>query len=204
MQFCIDIDNCIAQTDDVMRRVISQFTDGRVHLEYEDIVTFNYYECADKQGNQITKDEWKQIHDRFSDPEMLMSIEPMPGAIDAIRHIAEHGTIHFATSRLRKARRTTVEWLDRYGFSDHNLHFLTHGKKHAALKHFTAAVEDHYEQAVAFATIGETPCFLFRHPWNRDRVAVEGVQWAEDWSEMAQHIKGLTNRSTGAAVERDI
>src|SRR6516165_12538854 len=70
--FCIDIDNTIAQTDEVMRRVIADFTKGRVKLDYDGIVTFNYHECRDQHGNQITKAEWKQVHDLFSEPMILM------------------------------------------------------------------------------------------------------------------------------------
>jgi hypothetical protein len=189
--FCIDIDNCIARTDEVMRRVIAHVTGGRVQLEYKDIVTFNYYECRDRQGNQITKDEWKQVHDVFSEPENLMSVEPMPGAIEGLSRLAERGTVHLATSRLRKARKTTVEWLDTHGFPDHDLHFLKHGEKHGSLKSFTAAVEDHYEQAVAFATIGETPCFLIRHPWNHSRDAIKGVQWVDNWDDLTEGLLSL-------------
>jgi len=41
-RFCIDLDNVLARTDEVMRRVISDFSGGKVQLDYEDIVKFNY------------------------------------------------------------------------------------------------------------------------------------------------------------------
>jgi hypothetical protein len=107
--FCIDIDNVVACTDEVMRRVISEFTDGRVQLKYEDVVKFNYHECPDPHGNQLTKDEWRQVHDLFSEPRSLMSINPIPGAIEGLRRLATRGTVHLATSRLPKVRKTTVE-----------------------------------------------------------------------------------------------
>ena len=61
IHFGIDIDNTIAKTDAVMRQVIAAVTGGWVQLEYDDIVTFNYYECRDLKGNGITKDEWTQF-----------------------------------------------------------------------------------------------------------------------------------------------
>jgi uncharacterized HAD superfamily protein len=190
--FCVDIDNTVARTDEVMRRVIMDFTRGRVRLDYEDIVTFNYHECADRQGNQITREEWKQVHDLFSEPKYLMSIEPMLGAVEGLRRLAERGTVHLATSRLRKARKTTAEWLDAHQFPDHDLHFLKHGEKHVSLRPFAAAVEDHYEQAEAFATIGETPCFLIRHPWNRTRPVLENLEWVENWDELTERLLALS------------
>jgi len=184
--FCIDIDNTVARTDEIMRRVIFDFTGGRVQLERNDIVTFNYYECRDRQKNQITKDEWEQVHKLFSEPQYLRQIEPMTGAVEGLRRLASRGTIHLATSRLRKARGTTVEWLDLHKFPDHDLHLLKHGEKHASLRPFVAAVEDDYEQAVAFATIGETPCFLISHPWNEGRPAIDGVKWVKHWDELTE------------------
>lgn len=186
--FCIDIDNTIAQTDKVMRRVIAEVTADRVQLEYDDVVTFNYYECRDSRGNRITKDEWKVVHDRYSDPDHLLTVEPMPGAVEGLRKLAEIGTVHLATSRLPKARKATIEWLEQHQFPAHDLHFLRHGEKHAALKRFTAAVEDDYDQAAAFAYLGETPCYLIRHPWNRSRYALRGVQWVTSWDEVIEKL----------------
>jgi hypothetical protein len=128
---CIDIDNTIAQTDVVMRRMIAEVTDPRVQLEYEDVVTFNDYECRDANGNRISKDEWTAVHDQFSEPRHLLSVEPLPGAIEGIRTVAAHGVVHLATSRLPKARKTTIEWLEKHDLSGHDLHFLRHGEKHA-------------------------------------------------------------------------
>ena len=188
--FCIDIDNVIAQTDAVMRRVIAEFTGGRVELEYDDVVTFNYHECRDPKGERITKDEWKLVHDRFSEPKNILSIEPMPGAVDAINCLVEVGTVHLATSRTHKARKPTIDWLERHKFSERcDLHFLKHGEKHAALKQFTAAVEDDYDQAVGYAMIGGTPCYLMLHPWNCSRPALPNIIHMEcDWSRLAGHL----------------
>jgi hypothetical protein len=191
----VDIDNTIAQTDVVMRRVISEFTSGRVQLDYEGVVTFNYHECRDPAGNRITREEWNAIHVRFSEPDNLMSIEPMPGVIESLTSLAEHGVVHLATSRLPSARATTIRWLEHHRFPRHDLHFLRHGEKHAALKRFTAAVEDDYDQAAAFAFMGETPCYLIRHPWNRSRYPLSNVRWVDVWPELTEHLLALTRPS---------
>ena len=39
---CVDIDNVVAATDEVMRCVIREYTRGRVDLSYEDVVEFDY------------------------------------------------------------------------------------------------------------------------------------------------------------------
>ena len=189
-RLCIDIDNVLAKTDQVMRRVIAKVTKKRVRLKYEEVVEFNYYECEDEQQERISKKEWIQVHDLFSEPRYLRAIEPMPGAIYGLRRLARRGTIHLATSRIRKARKATVEWLDNHGFPDHYLHFLKHGEKHTSLRCFAAAVEDDYEQAKAFATCG-TPCFLIRHPWNKTKPPIKNIEWVDDWKELTKRLLQL-------------
>lgn len=188
LSLCIDIDNVIAQTDAVMRRVIEDYTSGRVKLSYDQVTEFNYFVCRDGDGNTITKEEWKEVHVLFSEPRYLWQIQPTSGAVHGLTQLAKRYKLHLATSRLPKARRTTVEWLENHGFPPHDLHFLKHGEKHATLRAFTAAVEDHYEQAVAFATLGETPCFLLRHPWNRTKPPIGGVQWVDTWPQLTEQL----------------
>ena len=187
---CIDIDNVIAQTDEVMRRVINEYTGGRVQLAYEDVKEFNYYECKDFKGNGISKEDWKAVHDLFSQPRYLLEIQPIPGAIEGLHQLARKATLHIATSRLRKARRTTLEWLDNYGFPEHDLHFVKHNEKHASLGSFIAAVEDHYKQAVEFAKRNIT-CFLIKHPWNASKPQLDGIQWVDSWPELTNRLLAM-------------
>lgn len=193
---CFDIDNVLASTDEVMRKVIEEFTTGRVKLAYEHIKEFNYYECRDVNGNGITKDEWKHIHELFSEPRNLWQIQPIRGAIESLRILSTRATLHLATSRLPKARRVTVEWLDNHGFPSHDLHFIKHGEKHVSLSPFNAAVEDDYNQAVSFAKLGNTPCYLLRHPWNQNKSVVEGVELVDTWSELTERLLARVDQIT--------
>jgi uncharacterized HAD superfamily protein len=187
-RFCVDIDNVIAQTDKVMRNVIREVTQNRVQLEYQDIIKFDYCECLDKNGNSISKDEWKKVHKRFSDQNNLMRIEPMPGAVDGLSRLVENGLVHLATSRIHEARKPTIEWLDAHKIPHHDLHFLTQGERHASLRPFTAAVDDNYEQALAFARQGQTRCFLLRHPWNENERPTKNVEWATTWADLTERL----------------
>jgi 5'(3')-deoxyribonucleotidase len=160
-RLCIDIDNVIAQTDQVMRRVIRDYTRGSVDLTYDEVVEFDHYKCRDARGFAITRDQWREIHELFSEPENIMQIAPFPGAQEQLNKLREQFDIHYATSRRPRAWRATIDWLERHEFPLRCLHFLTHGEKHVALSGFLAAVEDHYEQAVAFASTRPPPCRCF-------------------------------------------
>ncbi len=189
-RLCIDIDNVIAQTDAVMRQVIRDYTGGRVNLTYEDIVEFDYHKCKDGKGCAITKEDWHVVHELFSETRYLMQVQPVPGVQGILRGLAEKFVLHLATSRLHKARRTTIEWLDAHAFPPHDLHFLKHGEKHESLGKFTAAVEDHYDQAVRFAKHG-TPCYLMLHPWNQAKDRSDDVRPAKGWEEIAASLASM-------------
>jgi hypothetical protein len=192
-RLCVDIDNVIAQTDTVMRRTICLYTQGRVNLGCEYIQEFDYDKCTDSNGGRIGPQEWRAIHELFSEHDAILSIEPMPGAIEQLRRLEKHYQVHLATTRLARARRPTIEWLERHGFPPYDLHFLRHGRKHASLARFAAAVEDHYERAVSFAE-AETTCYLIRHPWNQSKPKREGIEWVEGWAELGDR---LVDRATG-------
>lgn len=188
-QICVDIDNVIARTDEVMRRVILEYTGGRVQLEYDHIEEFDYCLCPDQSGNRISKDEWKEIHELFSEPRYLLSVQPMDKAVEALTELSYNGRLHVATSRLPKARKTTVEWLERIGMPSHDLHFLRHGEKHTSLRSFDFAIEDDYNQAVGFAGVPGTESLLMRHPWNAAKKSVPQLVWVADWPAVSARIQ---------------
>jgi uncharacterized HAD superfamily protein len=191
IHLCIDIDNVIGHTDEVMRQVICDYTDGRVSLEYTQVCEFNYYHCSDGNGNAITADEWTKIHELFSEPKYLWQIRPVDGMLKALQELGELGQLHIATTRLQKARGTTVEWLESLGLPQHNLHFLRHGEKHSSLRSFDVAVEDDYEQALSFANMPSTKAILLAHPWNFKKPSAENIQWAKSWQEITDKVKAI-------------
>jgi cytidine deaminase len=165
LRLCLDIDNVLARTDEVMRRVIREVTKGRVNYEYEHIHQFNYYDCDDAEGEKLDRKQWKEVHEQFSEAEVISKIEPYANVQDHLTRLAHSFELHFATARLPKAREATVSWLERHRFPSHSLHFLSHGEKHLSLGRFFASVEGDRTQAEAFARAG-IHSFLLAHPWN--------------------------------------
>ena len=180
---CVDIDNVVAATDEVMRCVIREYTQGGVDLGYEDVVEFDYWKCGDKKGRSITREEWPGVHELFSEPENILGIAPMPGAREGVQRLADRYEIHLASSRLPKAHDATRKWLAGYAIPYDTLSFVEHGQKHAVLCEAAAAVEDDYEQAVAFAEQA-VPAYLLEHPWNREKPRVANLQWVTNWAEL--------------------
>jgi cytidine deaminase len=171
-RLCIDIDNVIAETDVVMRKIIREYTQGRVRLRYEDITEFDYRNCADSAGEKLRRgnpscgilDEWHAVHDLFSG--RVSEVEPYPDIRQILSQLSQTFELHLATSRLYGARAGTVAWLLEHGFpEDVRLHFLLSGEKHLSIGRFFAAVEDELDQAIASAKAG-IHSFVRAHPWN--------------------------------------
>ncbi len=184
---CIDIDNVVAQTDAVLRELICRHTSGRVVLDYADVVEFEYWKCRDSKGDCITRDEWSIIHEAFSCADTIRAIRPMAGIEGHLRLLRDRYRLDFVTSRLTKAQSATEEWLVAHGVPFDRLIFTQHGSKHLLPERYAVVIEDHYEQAAAFAERG-TKVLLLVHPWNRVKRRIPGIEWVESWKEMMRWL----------------
>jgi len=187
----IDIDNCVAATDVVMRRIIHHVTNGRVNFRYEDIREFDYHGslCRDEDGEGIDEATWKEVHEHFSEPEVVLSVKPLPGALEAIRTLQDDFEIHFITTRKPKARAATIHWLDRLLLDvkrSDSIHFVAHREKHEVIGNLAAAIDDDLLQAVLFAGRG-VRSIVFAHPWNT--AARQPVERAGTWGDVLRLLK---------------
>lgn len=187
-RLCVDLDNVIADTDRILRKLIRDSTNGRVDLDYTDIIDFNYYSCKDRNGNFISEEDWSAVHRTFSESPNILSIRPANGVRESLNELSFKYEIHIVTTRMPKAWISTVEWLTNNAIPHHALHFVGHRRKHESLRGFCLAVEDDYDQAVNFVDAG-TPCYLLRHPWNNRKQPINGLQWVEDWNELEQRLQ---------------
>ncbi len=186
-KICVDVDNVVAGTDALIRRIIQDFTQDRVVLEYEDITDFDYCHCKDRKGNSINEKEWLAVHQTFSEDTNILAIKPLRDARKSLGKIAQLYEIHIVTTRIPNAWKSTIEWLLVNGIPHRFLHFVGHRQKHESLKGFSYAVEDDYEQALRYLETG-TPCYLLRHPWNAAGKPKPGLHWVDDWSELEQRL----------------
>jgi len=193
-RLCVDIDNCVAATDAVMRRIISAVTDGRVNFRYDDIREFDYHGilCKDCDGNGIDEAIWKRVHDQFSEPDVVGNIEPLPGAVETLRILQQEFEIHFVTTRKPRSRVATIDWLDRLALDSDRpywTHFVAHREKHEVITGIAAAIDDDACQAESFQGCG-VRAIVLAHPWNYHLKL--GIERFVTWTEIADALLGST------------
>jgi uncharacterized HAD superfamily protein len=186
-RLCIDIDNVVASTDEVLRNVISGYTAGRVSLAYDDVVEFDYWKCLDCRGQSISKNDWSAIHDAFSKDEILKTVRPVEGIQGHLDKLRPYFEIHLVTSRLPHAESATRAWLHVHGIPFDRLTFARHREKHLLQESYEAVIEDDYDQAVCFAAVGVN-AYLIEHPWNRSKPVAPRVQWCKNWGEVTLRL----------------
>jgi len=185
---CVDIDNVIAKTDEVMREVIRAHSRLHVDLAYDDVVCFEYWMCRDRAGRRFDKNEWKKIHKEFTHS-YLLQILPFDNIARYLKTIGGKFDVHLATSRLDDGQEATRVWLDQHSIPYRKLHFVPEGTKHLINEQFIAAIEDDREQGYAFYGKGVL-VFLLAHPWN-----VVGpyspLKRVEDWDRVTSELLNL-------------
>ncbi len=184
---CVDIDNVISRTDEVIRFLVQTHTESRVRLKYEDIVCFDYWRCRDSTGGQITREEWGRIHEEFLENHLSL-VEVWDDAPPALEHLNQTLDVHIATSRGERARSATTAWLREHRIPYAELHCVGAGEKHLIDRGFAAAIEDDREQAYALFSVG-VPVYLLARPWNHIG-RHSPLKRLGDWAAIAREILG--------------
>ncbi len=190
---CVDIDNTIADTDSVLRRLIRQVSHDRVRLAHEDVVCYEYWKCRDARGHRLTPREWRKVVDRFH-RDRLEEIPPFPGVAEHLARLGQRFEIHLATTRDPVGEAATRIWLRRHGIPHDRLHFARHGEKHRIPYSFDFAIEDDREQAYAFLASGVTAIVLGK-PWNLVGPS-SPVERLPDWSSIAARLADAEGAGT--------
>ncbi len=116
-------------------------------------------------------------------------LDPIPGALDAIKELRGMVDIVFVTAMMKKARshfQSKMEWLDK---NCPGLPVITSpsGLKHQVRGQF--GVDDRYDTCQRWEGVG-TAAFLFKQPWSE---APDGTR-GHDWSTIVPAIESIMRR----------
>ena len=159
---------------------------------------------------RLAADELDEFMRLAHQPEALRSVEPMPGAAEALADWRRRGyEVFVVTGRPPATREDTLGWLDDHAMAHSEFHFLDKYSEFYDGRHGTAegvlglgdlpglglslAVEDFPGTAEHLARNLEVPVALFDRPWNRNVAERDGAAEAplvrcRDWREIRRRF----------------
>lgn len=182
----VDIDNVLADTDDVVRRLIRDLFD--VHSTRDEITTWEY-----SSSLPITAEQERQVFNTLH-REYLSSIPDVPGAIAGMSHLRTLAPIWIITARPEWSRSATEDWLTSFGFVYDTLLFSASKSNIAVPAIFF--IDDNPETANQLIAKSKR-IFLMDRPWNRDILDSELLTRVSSWSDIQRRADDLPqiNRS---------
>lgn len=147
--YATDLDGTIY---DLLGGIISHLRDHHnIHKQREDVTSYN---LAGFTGDELAD---RAIINLFSDPRFYFNLRPMPGAVEAMRRLREHGRIVAVTSRPVNAHIVTKLALARdfgLGVIDERVYFTKAKARECQVLRARAMFEDHPETAQKVAAKG--------------------------------------------------
>jgi hypothetical protein len=123
--------------------------------------------------------------------EVVLSAEPYPGAVEAVRRWHEAGHwIHITSHRAASAHDCTARWLDRIGLPYDDLHCSDDKIARASELGVDLLIDDSPVNLARALEAGMRGATLV-HPWNRDLVAERDIVAAETWPELERRLAPL-------------
>ncbi len=151
-----------------------------VSLPYEHQVTWEI--------DQLKPEQLKACIAETHGEDAVLSAEPYPGAVEAVRRWHEQGHwIHVTSHRAAESHDATARWLERIGLPYDDLHCSYDKVARAVDLGIDVLIDDSpvnlrraIDEGIRAATIV--------HPWNRDLIEEEDVVAAEDWPELERKL----------------
>lgn len=200
----VDVDDVLSETTRALVRLVEQLFGRRVR--FEDVVSFHL-----GRSFGLTSAEYERLMEAAHRPELLETLDPVPGAVAALEGLAARGCrVAVVTGRPASSNPASLRWLERhripYSSFDSLDKYARHGPEEAnghslTLKRLfeldlALAIEDSLEMAALLAQRSRARVILFDRPWNRDVRQIAPATLARivrvrDWPELLRATDGL-------------
>jgi uncharacterized HAD superfamily protein len=196
----VDFDDVLCETARAFLSLLRR-NHGRT-VAFERILSFDLGRSLGLEPGEA-RELMRQLHTR----EMLVSIEPVDGAVPVLTRWAEAGcTICVVTGRPPFTDTASREWLEANGVPYDSLTFVDkYSRNHAAsggvraldlrefgCREFCLAIEDSPSMAGFLAREMNVPVVIFDRPWNADAPVVRaageaGIRRCSTWREIVSN-----------------
>lgn len=198
MKIYVDFDDCLCETAHHFSELVEDMFGKKV--PYEDIKDFNL-----QKSFSLNDEQYEKMMIEGHTPEVLLSYEETPGAIDTINSWIDSGIdVSIITGRPSSAYDASRKWLDQHGLQRAKLYCLNKYGRDSFIKnsefnleledyykmHFDYAVEDSPMAFGFFKHLPELKVLVYDRPWNHNCEFPEGdFRRCYDW-ESIKNIVG--------------
>lgn len=196
MNIYVDFDDCLCETARHFSKLVKDLF-GR-NVPYEDMRYFDLQKTF-----SLTDEQFEEMMVKAHSPEVLLSYEETPGAIETVNSWIDEGyDVSIVTGRPSGAYEASREWLDRHGLDRVRLYCLNkYGRDNFFKKsefsleladyyrmHFDYAVEDSPSAFRFFEHLPKLQVMVFDRPWNQEcRLPGDNYRRCYTW----ETIRGL-------------
>ena len=196
MNIYVDFDDCLCETARHFSKLVKDLF-GR-NVPYEDMRYFDLQKTF-----SLTDEQFEEMMVKAHSPEVLLSYEETPGAIETVNSWSDEGyDVSIVTGRPSGAYEASREWLDRHGLDRVRLYCLNKYGRDNFLKksefsleladyyrmHFDYAVEDSPSAFRFFEHLPKLQVMVFDRPWNQEcRLPGDNYRRCYTW----ETIRGL-------------
>ena len=191
MRIYCDIDDVLSETAVSLCRLAERMFGKRV--AYADVRDFNLQRTFD-----LTDEEMRRYMAAAHERENLVSYEPTPGAVAALRALRAAGhAVEIVTGRPSTAWKGTQAWLDRVGLGDFTVTYVDkYGRpcpadpeaprmmslKELLAQTYDIAIDDSPVALKSLEVWTATRIFVFDRPWNAGYRETANMCRVPDWA----------------------
>ncbi|MEQ8851489.1 hypothetical protein [Gimesia sp.] len=157
----VDVDGVLAdQITNLLPIIKDKYN---VDLNYEDIKEWDLkITGTDTDVAEVIKEE--QLHKKY-----VLSMQAIPGAVQAVKDLMCHFKIVIVTSRSSESDNWTKKWLDKHGIPFDAYVNMREGNKHNTDIDYEILIDDYLGNIEKYLTKSDGIAILFSQPWNHER-----------------------------------
>ena len=186
----VDLDDVLADTTKSYVKIVRREFGKKIL--FEDVFSFDL-----KVSFRLTDREFESFFRMAHQPEVLMEIAPIEGAIRTLEQWVRIGyKVWIVTGRLTIAYDASIEWLakhhvphdsfvmlDKYA-RDNVDHNIAMSMEDFSEKNFCLAIEDSVDMAKYLSNKMKIPVAMVTRPWNQKAALSEKINRYESWGEI--------------------
>lgn len=176
MNIYVDFDDCLCETARYFSKLAAELFN--LDIPYEQIKFFNL-----QKSFSLSDDQYEEMMIKGHTPEVLLSYEETPGAIQTINSWIDKGhDVKIITGRPSSSYEASREWLNKHGLERIELFCLNKYGRENFIKgstfgleledyykmHFDYAIEDSPSAFKFFNHLPDLKVMVFDRPWNQD------------------------------------